>query len=259
MAKRTLLDLIKSAVEELPIEQKFLTALKSVVMAENKPRPRSPHYKPSSLNCSRLMYFDLTQATMDTTVEDYSGTRICETGSMSHESIQHYCTLLKNYDSGFEYYDVEQYIKEKGLDYLQIKSKTAYETKLFDTRYNISFLCDGILKYTNSLGKIYWFILEIKTESERTGLDRNSANPKHRRQSVSYSLSLGINDIIWLYEERNFCVPKTFRTTVTDEERQELVHLFEYVDECVRQCTPPEKQPNSECTYCCYKKVCRSI
>lgn len=259
MGKRTLLDLIRGAVTELPVEQKFLTALKSVVMAENGPRPRSPHYKPSSLNCARSMYFDITQASVDTAVNDYSGIRICETGSKSHECIQYYCTLLKKYGSGFEYYDVESYIHEKGITHLEVREKSGFETKLFDTRYNISFLCDGIIKYTNEFGDVRWYILEIKTESERTGIDRSSANPKHRRQSVSYSLSLEIEDIIWLYEERNFCVPKVFKTTVTDEERQDLVHLFEYVDDCVRDLTPPPKSDECDCRYCCYKNACRSM
>lgn len=256
MAKRTLLDLIKASVQELPIEQKFLTALKSVVIAENKPRPRSPSYKPSSLNCPRLMYYDITQAPMDIQVNDYSDVRICETGSNSHENIQHYCTLFTKYNKEFEYYDVGTYIKEMGLDYLVIKEKKGFETKLFDTRYNISFLCDGILKHTDAYGNIKWYILEIKTESERTGLDRNSSNPKHTRQSVSYSLSLKINDIIWLYEERNFCVPKVFHTIVTDEERMELVQIFEYVDDCVKEVKPPPKQAKPDCRYCCYTKVC---
>lgn len=257
MNKMTLASMIKRATQKLPVEQEFLDSLKKVVVSENKPRPRSPYFKPSSLNCARLMYFDLVQEQTDNTEEDYSGIRICETGSNSHENLQRYCTLLKQYNTKFEYYDVERYVEEKNLNYLQVVSRIGYEVKLFDTRYDISFLCDGILKYTADDGDIKWYIVEFKTESDKTGVYRNEANPKHTNQSVSYSLSLQINDIIWLYEERNFCVPKTFHTVVTQEQRDELVNMFQYVKECVKAGTPPSKVQQTDCTYCCYKKACR--
>ena len=259
MNKVTLSDKIKSSVSEVPVEQEFLDSLKRVVVLENKPRPRSPYFKPSSLNCARLMYFDCIQAQQDNKDEDYSGIRICETGSNSHENLQRYCSELKKYNTNFEYYDVERYVKEHKLDYLEIKDKIGYEVKLFDTRYNISFLCDGILKYDTGNGIIKWYIVEFKTESDRTGVYRDQVNPKHILQSVSYSLSLQISDIIWLYEERNYCVPKVFHTYVTQEQRNNLVELFNYVNQCVVNKVPPQKVSDTDCNYCCYKKVCSKI
>ena len=123
MNKMTLASMIKRATQKLPVEQEFLDSLKKVVVSENKPRPRSPYFRPSSLNCARLMYFDLVQEQTDNTEEDYSGIRICETGSNSHENLQRYCTLLKQYNTKFEYYDVERYVEEKNLNYLQVVSR----------------------------------------------------------------------------------------------------------------------------------------
>lgn len=250
---KTLLNLIKTKLDILPPEESFLVDLKATVSAENPQRKRSSHYKPSSLNCLRVMYFDKIQAPLDSQYNDYSGIRICETGTNSHENIQHYISLMSKYGKPCEWVDVEKYVKENNLSYLRVTSKKQYETHLIDTRYDLSFLCDGIIRY-----KGVYYIFEAKTETDDKGFNRDAASPDHRFQSYAYSLSLGIKDIMWLYEERNFCVPKTFHTVVTDENRMELVRRIEYVDQCVKDMKVPEKCGERKvCQYCCYKGCCK--
>lgn len=253
MGNKLLMDLIRNKVDNLPIEQCFLTDLKATVSACNPPSKRSAYFKPSSLQCMRIMYFDRIQAPIDAAMTEYSGARICETGSNSHECIQRYVSKMRELGKDWEFVDVETYIKEKQLDYLTVKSKKLFETHLIDTRYGISFLCDGILKHAG-----HYYIFEIKTETDDKGLGRDEADPYHKFQSVSYSLSLGINDIIWLYEERNFCCPKAFHTIVTDEDRLNLIQRFETVEQAVKDLIPPEKCTSRKtCTYCPYKTECR--
>ena len=115
---KTLLNLIKTRLDVLPPEESFLVDLKATVSAENPPRKRSSHYKPSSLNCMRIMYFDRVQAPIDSSYNDYSGIRICETGSNSHENIQHYISLMSKYGKPCDWVDVEQYVKEHNLDFV---------------------------------------------------------------------------------------------------------------------------------------------
>ena len=252
MAK-TLINLIKTKIDVLPPEESFLVDLKATVSASNPPGKRSSHFKPSSMQCKRIMYFDRIQAPIDIGYAEYSGVRICETGSNSHENIQRYVSLMTKFGKPCEFIDVETYVKEHNLEYLKIRNKKQYETHLLDTRYDISFLCDGIIRYKNN-----YYILEIKTETDDKGFNRIGAAEEHRFQSVSYSLSLKINDIMWLYEERNFCSPKTFHTTVTDEERLALIQRIEEVEQCVKDITPPEKCGNRKvCQYCCYKTICK--
>lgn len=251
--KFNLVSLIRNQVEMLPIDEAFLLDLKETVSVLNPIRGRSTHYKPSSLKCLRLMYFDKIQAPLDVVQNEYSGIRIGETGTKSHECIQYYVSKMKELGKDCEFIDVETYIKDNNLDYLTIKSKKEFETHLYDTRYDISFLCDGIIKYRGE-----YYILEIKTETEDKGLARNSADPEHKNQSVSYALSLGINKIMWLYEERNFCIPKTFVTTVTDEDKLQLINMFETVEEAVKNLVPPAKCGiRRVCNYCDYKTECR--
>lgn len=250
---KTLMSLIGAKVDTLSVEESFLMDLKATVSKLNPTRPSSPYYKPSSLNCMRLMYFDKIQAPKDNSVCDYSDARIPETGTASHESIQYYVSEMKNCGYDCEWVDIESYIKENNLSYLEVKSKKKFETKLFDTRYGISFLCDGVIKYK---GKYY--ILEIKTETDFKGSNRDSADENHRRQSVCYSLCLGIKDIIWLYEERNYCTPKTFHTTVSNEEISELLLVFETVENAVKEMIPPRKPESKKfCQYCAYTGECK--
>lgn len=253
MSRKLLLSLIQDKMEMLPVEQSFLVDLKATVSACNPIRPHSTHFKPSSLHCARQCYFDKIQAPMDAAINEYSPTRICETGSDSHERIQYYVSQMERFGKDCKFIDVETYIKEHKLDYLQVISKKTYETKLYDTRYDLSFLCDGIILYK---GKYY--ILEIKTETDNKGMYRDSADPGHTNQSIAYSLSLGINDVIWVYEERNFCVPKTFHTTITEEQRVKLIMFFETVEQAVKDMHPPMKCTSRKyCEYCHYKTECR--
>lgn len=252
---KTLINLIKDKVDTLPPEQSFLSDLKATVSACNPPRKRSAHVKPSSLNCLRLIYFDKIQAPIDAYITEYSSQRICETGTNSHEAIQYYVTQMKVHGKDCTYIDVEQFVKERGLTYLEIKRKSGFETHLYDTRYDISFLCDGIILYKGN-----YYILEIKTETDLKGMDREGADPSHRRQSICYSLSLGINKVMWLYEERNFCVPKTFLTTVTEQERVQLIMDLEFVEQCVKDLNPPPKCTSRKyCQYCNYKTICKQF
>lgn len=251
--KRTLISLIQNSVETLPDNESFLLDLKATVSACNPQRKRSVYYKPSSLHCLRQMYFDKLQVPIDATMQEYSGVRISESGTSSHESIQNYVSRMCEFGKPCKFVDVAEYVKQNKLDYLQIKGSKRFETKLFDTRFGISFLCDGIINYK---GKYY--ILEIKTETDDKGMYRESADAYHEQQSVCYSLCLGINDIMWIYEERNFCIPKTFITHVTEEQRVALLLKFEMVEQAVSELKPPQRTSSTKtCQYCVYKTACK--
>ena len=252
-AKKTLMSLIRAEVETLAPEEGFLSDLKSTVSKLNPESRPSSNYRPSGMNCLRQMYYDKVKAPMDAIVNDYSGVRIPETGTASHEKIQYYVSKMKDCGYDCEWIDVAQYVMEQNLDYLIIKDKKAFETKLYDTRYGISFLCDGIIKYK---GKYY--ILEIKTEAEMKGAERKGADEKHIAQASCYSLCLKIDQIMWLYEERNFCIPKCYLTTITPEMRSEIILKIETVDNAVKTGEVPEKTSLTKtCYYCVYKNFCR--
>lgn len=264
-AKRDLFSMISAAVDELPPEESFLSDLRNTVQKCNPPRKGSNFYKPSSMNCDRNMYYTAKGTEPDDVLPSYSSVRITESGTSSHEKIQYYVSKMREKGFDCDWIDPDWYVKVKGLKHLRIQDEEfckefgleyheekTFETKFFDTRYRLSFMCDGIIRYR---GKYY--ILEIKTETDYKNMDRKSADEKHRNQSVCYSLTLGIEDIMWLYESRNICNLKAFHTIVTEKEKEDMVMRIEYVDDCVRNNIIPPKASNPKtCEYCPYKGTC---
>lgn len=252
-SRKTLMDLISSRKEEVSPSTSFLADLKSTVSSLNPPSRGSNYYKPSSMNCQRQMYFTRIEAPLDVAVSDYSGVRIPETGTASHERIQYYVSHMKDCNIDCEYVDVTEYVEEHNLDYLEITGKKEFETKLFDTRYKVSFLCDGIIKY-----KGVYYILEIKTETDMKGANRADCDPKHHAQVTCYSLALGIDKVMWIYEERNFCVPKCFMSIITDEEREKFANYLLETEEYVSKGEVPAGTSEVRyCTYCNFKTECK--
>lgn len=253
--KKTLLSLIKSTKNELPIEESFLVDLKNVIRQLNPPRKPSKSYKPSSMNCARNMYFQMVGAEVDPIVADPNMIRVTECGSSSHEKIQYYVSKMKECGIDCEWVDVETYLSEDQTFDCKTKvvSKKGFETKCYNERFNLSFMCDGIIKYKGE-----YYILEIKTETDEKGVYRTAPDLKHKRQGICYSLCLGIDKILWYYEERNYCIGKTFITEITPNDKLEIINLIDEVDQAVADQTPPPKTDQKRiCFYCPYKQECK--
>lgn len=246
--------LIERANKDIPIEQQFLDDLKKSIEVSDKKNARKPSqsYKPSSMNCIRQMYYTVVgeQAESDT---NYVLIGICESGTDRHGRIQNAISQMK--DNGFDctYVDVGEYVKSRGLD-LEIVEKQGNETKLYDPKYNISFLCDGIIKYQGR-----YYIVEFKTESIYKWQNRKGVDPKHYNQARTYSWKLGINDVIFVYINRDLCDMKCYMYNVTEDEREQIKTLIDtcqsYVDS--KQVPPkPTELPNHTCDYCGFKDLC---
>ena len=257
---QALLNVLKLATtEELPIEQQFLQDLKASIEMENEKNSRKPSltYKPSSMNCIRNMYFQVTGAEpkSERTTSEFVG--ICENGTDRHERLQEAVMCMKNNNIDCEYVNVADYVREHKLDYLEIVSQQGNETKLFHKDLNISFLCDGIIKY-----KGHYYILEIKTEISGKFWDRTNVNPDHIQQGTAYSEALKLSKVIFLYECRDNCSKKTFMLTVTDDMRKEMVDRIQECDGYVQRgiCPPkPENVSKKACAYCIYSELCKTI
>jgi CRISPR/Cas system-associated exonuclease Cas4 (RecB family) len=243
--------------EEVPVEQAFLRDLKaSIEMDANKSvRVASKTYKPSGMTCIRFMWFQLTEALpnkTDTRSAELEG--ICESGTDRHERIQNAIMRMKENGMDCEYIDVGEYVTAHNLTDLDIISKNGNETKLYNRRYNISFLCDGIIRYK---GKYY--ILEIKTETSNKFWNQKEVMDEHKLQGTAYSLSFEIDDVIYLYECRDNCAKKSFRFHVTDDMRDTLVNKINTCDAYVANniCPPKPDMTKSACSYCNYSEECK--
>ena len=255
------LNMVDAAKEELPIERQFLNDLTASIEKRDEMNARKPSntYKPSSLHCIRNMYFQITgaQGEGDRATSELVG--ICESGTDRHERIQDAVAHMKDIGIDCEYLNVGDYVMNKQsqgqlLD-LDVVSQQVNETKLFNKKLNMSFLCDGIIKY-----KGHYYILEIKTETSNKFWDRKDVNPDHVLQGTAYALNFDINKVLFLYECRDNCSKKAFMLTVSDDMKMDLVGKITECDDYVSRFEVPPKPidiSNKACAYCAYKNLCK--
>lgn len=261
MARRSLKNvfrLIEAATTQMPVSQQFVADLKASIEKQDSLEARKPSksYKPSSMACIRNMYFQVTGTEVDDERSNACLVGICESGSARHEHIQAAVTKMKDFGMDCEYIDVAEFVKMRGLDYLEIIKKQGFETKLYHKDLNISFLCDGIIKY-----KGQYYILEIKTESIYKWQFREGVAEEHIPQGTAYATCFGINQVMFLYENRDNCDKKAFVLEVTDDMKYDyIISKIEECDRYVKRLIPPPKPEDvskKTCQYCDYKTACR--
>lgn len=257
------LNLVDAAKEELPVEEQFLRDLKASIERQDELNSRKPSksYKPSSLHCIRNMYFQVTGAEPEGDRATSELVGICESGSDRHERIQNAVAAMKDTGIDCEYVNVGEYVTTQQLAGklfdLEVVSQQGNETKLFNKALNISFLCDGVIKYKGN-----YYILEIKTEVSSKFWDRKDVNPDHILQGTAYSVNLDINKVLFLYECRDNCSKKAFMLNVTDKMKQDLVGKITECDGYVSRLIPPPKPEDvsrKACAYCGYSNLCKGV
>lgn len=254
MALKNLAKLINEASKVKPIQDQFLQDLTVTIEKADESHTPSKTYKPSSLGgCMRNLYFQVTGATPDD--EDRSYTNIGQTASGTDRHVTIQTAISKMQAMGFdcEWINVAEFLKTHPVDGTIVERQSGMETKCRNTILNINFLCDGLIKYK---GKYY--IVEIKTESFYKWQGQVQPYDDHITQASSYSVCLGVDNIIFIYENRDSCDLKTFLVHVTDEMKEErVVGKINTCDEYVAKGeVPPKSTIKKDCTYCRYKKEC---
>lgn len=261
-ALQNIFNLIDTAKAELPVEQSFLNDLRRSIEIEDKKnsKPGSNTYKPSGMNCIRQSFYVITGAEADDIDSSSMIIGICESGSDRHERIQEAVLHMKDNGIDCEYVNVADFVRQRGLDeYLDIVKeptleKGGFETKLYHKKLNMSFLCDGIIRYHN-----HYYILEIKTENSNKFFMRSGVDPSHYHQATAYSIAFGLNEVIFLYECRDNCDKKAFLFEVTDEMKQDLIGYVEECDSYIKKLKVPPKPEDvakKTCSYCPYRNRC---
>lgn len=261
---KNIINLIDAEKSEMPVEQSFLNDLnRSIELTDEKnSRPGSKTYKPSGMNCIRQSYYVITGASEDEHNANSGIIGICESGTDRHERIQQAVIDMWHNDMDCEYINVANFVRQRELDkYLDIVkepdfSKKEYETKLYHKTLNMSFLCDGIIKYHN-----HYYILEIKTEASFKFNERKGVDLSHYHQATAYSIAFGLDDVLFLYECRDNCSKKAFMLHVTDDMKQELLSYIEECDSYIKKLKVPpipENVPKKACSWCNYKGRCNT-
>ena len=248
---------IQTAKDTLPLEQDFINDLeRSIELDANKgQRLPSKTYKPSGMNCIRQSYYQIIGANPDESSANYTVVGICNSGTDIHVRVQTAVERMKENGMDCEYIDVADFVRQRNLNYLNIVSKNGMETKLYHTKLNMSFMCDGIIKYKN-----HYYILELKTENSYKFVNRKDVDQSHYNQGTAYSIAFGIDQVLFVYINRDVLDMKAFMFNVTAEMKENLIGYIEECDSYVsRMIAPPKPEDVSKkaCSYCLYKSQCK--
>ena len=254
---KSVMRLIDSANEKLSPEQSFLNDFKRSMELQNSKNSRKPSqsYKPSSMNCIRNMYYQIVGAEQDDGDTSYVLIGIVNQGSDIHERIQQSVIDMKENGMDCEYVNVERFIHQRDIKDVTVVAQVGAETKLKHDKLNMSFMCDGIIKYKNK-----YYILEIKTETSSKWFSRKAVDPKHYNQATAYSIALGLDNVMFLYISRDTFDLKSYLFHVDDRMKYDVISKIEECDGYVKNLKVPPKPDNADnklCQYCAYKKLCR--
>lgn len=256
MPLRNLAKMIDEANREKTPDQEFMHIYNETVKRTQEQRTPSKSYKPSSLGGSmRRMYYEITGAPVnENRTIDPNFIEIMDSGTDRHERIQNNIIAAEKLGYDIEWVDVEEFLEEWPVPGTRVVEKIGTEWKLYNDVLNLSFMCDGIIKLK---GKYY--ILEIKTEVSFKWNGRVKVEDAHMTQAVAYSTALGVNDILFIYENRDFKNKKTFLVNVTEQMKEDkVVHKIETCNAYVeRGIVPPCTCTQAQKRYCPYTEQCK--
>lgn len=231
------------------VENTFISELTQVIENTQGEYTPSRYYKPSGVGgCLRKMYFErIGQALQDKA--DYNLIGMGEAGTFRHEVLQEYLVKLSNKSGSFKWYDVAEELKKRPVEGTWVDDsfvKNEYETKCKNDLLQLSFLCDGLVEYE---GKRY--ILEIKTETMFKYTKHEEPYPEHKMQAACYGMALGVDDVLFVYENRDSFQKKAYTYHITDEMKQIVVDKIALCEEYVEKGESPKEFCTSNyCPYC---------
>lgn len=239
-------------------EDNFLKAYEDAVkrkdLLERQISP-SDYIRPSSMyGCERMLFFQRVHSGSSNGGQmDVPLIEICQSGTDRHLDIQHIVDIME----GVECLDLEEVVKEANqrdikTDFLGWNEDHT-EARCKNDELSIYFQPDGVIRF---MGKEV--ILEVKTESTYQFSNRYEPKEDHKWQATSYGMGLGIDYVLFLYEDRNFCKKKIYLWKITDEMKERVKAKINTVNTSVKTGTPPAKNED-KCTYCNYKRECSLV
>ena len=234
--------------------KEYENAVKRQEERERQPVP-SDYYRPSSMyGCERMLFFMRVHSGSEPKTEiDVPLVEICNSGTDRHLRIQ---KLVEDME-GVECLDLEEVVKEANQKGIKTEfvgwNEDHTEARCKNDELSIYFQPDGVIRYR---GKDV--ILEIKTESTYQHSNRYEPKEDHKYQATCYGMGLGIDYILFFYEDRNFCKKKAYLWKITDEMKERVLSKIRTVNNAIAVGIPPAKDED-KCTYCRYKHECSLV
>jgi len=231
---------------------------------ERKQEMPDDYYRPSSLGpgCKRMLAFQKWGAPTDNVdFSDewtYNLIRITENGTDRHTRIQDVIKKMEELGLHLENLDVEQVIEEarhRGINSRFVEWDEEHkEARCANDDLKIWFKADGVFKYRSKE-----VLFEVKTANGfkfQKIVNSNQPLIEHIRQDTCYSMGLGIDYVLYLYEDRNFLKTHVILYKISDEDKQYIRDKVDEVERIVSsRIVPPMEE--DKCKYCEYTAVCR--
>lgn len=254
---KSLAKLIAEKTKQKTPEQDFLHMLEEATVRVSQENSRKPSqwFKPSSLGgCLRNVYYQVSGAEVEPSDRSADNIGITQTGTARHDAIQKTIAEMKRLGYPIEWIEIEDYLKKRPQSGTIVVENKGMETKLYNEILNLSFLCDGIF----TMYGVY-YVLEIKTEASFKWQGRTDPEDNHITQAACYSATLGIDRVMYLYENRDLCKKKTMLYTVSDEDKfNRVIAPIEIVNAHIESDTIPSMTDKKKfCNYCDYKNRCK--
>lgn len=228
-------------------------------MKADAARPSSKTFAASSFRCDRKSWFRLRGVQPDAVKEpDRTLQFTADIGTACHRIIQN---NLKN-SLGDNWLSVSKYLNELELT----ETKFVYElkededgletlVKVVDP-YPIRFACDGLIRWNDKL-----YLLEIKTSEFSSWNDMTDPKQEHIDQVKCYATLLHLENVLFLYQDRQYGGFKCYEFKVTPADKQQVIDRFEHVMNCVKTNLAPDPLPKGDkwCNIgmCLYYNKCK--
>ena len=227
----------------------FTNRLTKFIETSQKDYTPSQFYKPSGIGgCMRKMYFERIGKPLQDKAS-FNLTGMGETGTYRHEVLQEYILQLAKTDEDLEWIDVAEHLSKHPVEGTYVDKafkKNPYETKCVNELMQLSFLCDGLIRFQ---GKLY--ILEIKTETMFKYSKHTEPYEEHKMQAACYGLSLGVKDVLFLYENRDNFDKKAYTYHINEDIENAVIDKLSTCEEFVTAGESPNEFCNSAwCPYC---------
>lgn len=221
-------------------------------IAESDSKPKNPTIAPSAMYCLKQNWFRLRGVLPDKPGKpDKTLDFTASVGTACHEKIQN---ILKE-ELGDDWLDVGCYIKDTlRLDWGV--STYGFETRIEVKSPPIRFSCDGLIRWKGNL-----YLIEIKTAEFNSWNKLTTPRPIHVNQVKSYCTLLNVNNVLMIYQDRQYGGMKVFEFHISDDVIKQTWDTFYYLVDMAEKNLPPEGLPtgDSRCSssMCPFYKKCK--
>lgn len=248
--------------QEKPIGEKFISVLDDyLVRSRSIIEEESIYFIRPSLyyKCIRQIWYEMLRYPR-TGKWKAKSIRTLEIGTALHEWVQEKIFMQVDFpislvpvnelvvwgQEGIEFFNEQQNKKEN-----RPAMEIGFVDKRWTERYFIYGIVDGIIHFENRD-----MIFEFKTINPSDFEYLFEPLEDHKKQAALYALSLGINNIMFLYLNKGNSQWKAFHYIVTQEQKDWALNRIQLIDKYLINRILPEKEENNYCNFCAYKNIC---